>query len=424
MLNLTDLRATLMDHRAKGIPGTTQPFPLSEIGRKKWNVRREDLPLPLLVLKQSALHHNLHLMKSYLEERNLSFAPHGKTSMAPQLFEMQLSAGAWAITAGTMNQVQVYRSFGIERILLANQLLGPQHVEYAVRELNRDQGFDFYSMVDSVDGVILLASLARQFKLRRPHKVLLEAGYPSGRTGCRSVVQARAILEALRPVQDVLSLVGLGGFEGLMLTGRPDEISAGVSSYLGFIGSLVAEIRPADLPGATEIILTAGGSAHFDLVADAFASVECFLPKRIVLRSGCYLTHDSEMYERFQEARAKRGWKGKLKPALEVWSYVQSLPEPGLAILSMGKRDCPFDYKFPLPQKLYRGTLEQPLPGCSIAALNDQHAYMQYPNGITLKVGDKIVCGISHPCTAFDKWRFIPMVNDDYDVVDGILTFF
>jgi len=424
MLNLADLHATLIDDRVKGIPGGTQPFPLSEISQKQWNVLREDLPLPLLVLKQTALHHNLHLMKSYLEERNLSFAPHGKTSMAPQLFEMQLSAGAWAITAATMNQVQVYRSFGIDRILLANQLLGPQHVAYAVRELNRDQGLDLYSMVDSIDGVMLLASLARQFNLRRPHKVLLEMGYPAGRTGCRSVVQARGILEALRSAQDVLSLVGLGGFEGLMMTGQPDEISAGVSSYLSFIGSFVGEIQPADMPGATEIILTAGGSAHFDLVADVFGSVECFLPKRIVLRSGCYLTHDSEMYEVFQEARARRGWTGKLRPALEVWSYVQSLPEPELAILSMGKRDCPFDYKLPLPQKLYRGTVEQPLPGCSIAALNDQHAYMKYQNGIPLKVGDKIVCGISHPCTAFDKWRFIPMVNDDYDVVDAVLTFF
>src|SRR5262249_11517876 len=147
--------------------------------------------------------------------------------------------------------------------LLANQLLGPQHVAYAVRELNRDQGFDFYSMVDSVDGVMLLASLARQCGLCRPHKVLLEMGYPGGRTGCRSLVQARAVLEALRPAQDVLSLAGLGGFEGLMMTGHPDEISAGVSSYLSFIGSLVGEIQPADMPGATEIILTAGGSAHF-----------------------------------------------------------------------------------------------------------------------------------------------------------------
>src|SRR5215469_11661926 len=144
MLTLTDLRTTLIDDRIKGIPGGTPPFPLSEISLKKWNVLREDLPLPLMVLKQSALIHNLHLMKSYLEERNLSFAPHGKTTMAPQLFEMQLSAGAWGITAATINQVQVYRSFGIERILLANQLLGPQHVAYAARELNRDPDFDFY----------------------------------------------------------------------------------------------------------------------------------------------------------------------------------------------------------------------------------------------------------------------------------------
>src|SRR5207249_2936733 len=122
--------------------------------------------------------------------------------------------------------------------------------------------------------------------------------------------------------------------------------------------------------------------------------------------------------EEFQEARNQRGWKGKLQPALEVWAYVQSLPEPGLAILSMGKRDCPFDYKLPLPLKLYRETSERKLQGCRITQLNDQHAYMKYEPPNDLKIGDKIVCGISHPCTAFDKWRFIPVVNDSYDVID------
>ena len=35
-------------------------------------------------------------------------------------------------------------------------------------------------------------------------------------------------------------------------------------------------------------------------------------------------------------------------------------------------------------------------------------------------VGARIV----HPCTAFDKWRLVPLVDDDYTVVDAIRTFF
>jgi len=35
------------------------------------------------------------------------------------------------------------------------------------------------------------------------------------------------------------------------------------------------------------------------------------------------------------------------------------------------------------------------------------------------------VClGISHPCTAFDKWQLIPVVDEEYRIVDVVRTFF
>jgi D-serine dehydratase len=91
----------------------------------------------------------------------------------------------------------------------------------------------------------------------------------------------------------------------------------------------------------------------------------------------------------------------------------------------MGKRDCAYDYSLPHPEKSYRrATDERELRDCRIRALNDQHAYMTFPAGTDLKVGDMIACGISHPCAAFDKWRFIPVVDEAYDVIDAIITFF
>jgi D-serine deaminase-like pyridoxal phosphate-dependent protein len=41
-----------------------------------------------------------------------------------------------------------------------------------------------------------------------------------------------------------------------------------------------------------------------------------------------------------------------------------------------------------------------------------------------LKPGDWLGCGISHPCTAFDKWRYLPLVDDDYRVTDSVETAF
>ena len=152
-----------------------------------------------------------------------------------------------------------------------------------------------------------------------------------------------------------------------------------------------------------------------------------------ILRSGCYVTHDSGFYNRMLEqvkARSGAAWQTRagLQPALEVWSRVQSCPEPGLAILTMGKRDASFDLDLPMPTKRYRTGVDaapQPVPpSWKITGMNDQHAYLSFGASDAPEVGDLVGCGISHPCTTFDKWRALFTVDDDYRVTGAIRTFF
>ena len=335
----------LLDGTVKGIPGGTEAFPLSRIAARRWNVLRDELPFPLLVLKHSALLHNIEVMNVFLKENELSLAPHAKTHMSPQLADLQLQSGAWAITAGNVSQVQVFRKFGVERIILANQLVGRQSIRFIVEEINAHEDFEFYCLVDSVEGVRHLASVMKQFGLKRPIKVLLEGGYWGGRTGCRTIEQAKGVLAELRSAREFLSLAGIEGFEGSISKDSPAEALEEVRHFLDYLRALFAELEPDDFPGAKEVILSAGGSAYFDVVTKAFRDLDFFLPKRIVLRSGCYLTHDSRMYHESHEQRLARGWRGgEPSAAFEIWSYVQSIPEKGLAILTMGKRDAPYDY--------------------------------------------------------------------------------
>ncbi len=410
-MNLQPILDTLLDDRIKGVPGGITPFPLRDISRQDWNVLRQDLPLPLAVLKKSALDHNSRVFREFLNEHKLSFAPHGKTTMAPQLFQRQLDDGAWAITAATVSQLQVYRQYGVSRVLFANQLVGRQNVRYVLDELKRNPAFEFYCLVDSVELVQQLADAVRDAGLKRPLAVLLEGGLDGGRTGCRTVGQAEAVLAAVRKARGALALAGVEGFEGI--AGGPSaEATAKVDRYLDFLRELLVLCEPDD----PEFILTAGGSCYFDRVAEVFRGVR----GRIVVRSGCYLTHDSGMLENFQRQRGGP----KLRPALEVWSYVQSLPEPGLALLAMGRRDCSFDAGLPVPERWYRpGKGWLPIGEAKVTAFNDQHAYLHYA-GMELRVGDMLASGISHPCTTFDKWKFLPVVDDEYSVVDGVLTFF
>ena len=426
-MHLDDLRATILDGRTKGIPGTARPFALKDIAAKGWNVLREDLPLPLMVLKRAALDHNAAVFGDYLVADDLSLAPHGKTTMSPQIFAEQLAQGAWGMTAATASQVQVMHAYGVRRVVMANQLLGRANVEAIGSIIAADPDFDFYCYVDSA---AQLANLAGHLgRPARPIKLLLEVGVVGGRTGVRTLEQARAVAEAIAAADPAcFRFAGVAAFEG-SVPGL-DKGTAPIGDFAHFVVE-VARALPASLHAhLDEFILSGGGSSYFDIVAKAFKELALDVPVRVLLRSGCYVTHDSGSYHAAQEeAKADphrhEHHPADLLPALEAWAYVQSLPEPGLAFLSMGKRDIPYDAGLPVPVKLYRpGVGFLPVGQATIFATNDQHAFVRLAEGTAWQVGDLVASGISHPCTAFDKWRFIPVVNDSYDVIDGVLTFF
>lgn len=427
-MTLDDIRATVLDGRTKGIPGTTEPFALRNIASKGWNVLREDLPLPLMVLKRSALNHNAAAFSAYLKANGLSLAPHGKTTMVPQIFAEQLGQGAWGMTAATVSQVQVMRAYGIGRIILANQLVGRPHVAYIAAEINADPAFDFYCFIDSVAQLRNIVHHLDGVALDHPIKLLLDVGAKGGRTGVRTLDEAKGLAGAIGDADpSKLKLAGVAGFEG-SIPGL-DKGTSPVDSFAEFIVDVARALPPEQLAGLDEFILSAGGSSYYDIVAEHFRALNLKVPIRMLLRSGCYVTHDSGAYLAAHVAAEadphRHGVQPELQPALEVWAYVQSLPEPGLGFLTMGKRDIPFDAGFPVPTKLYRpGVGFLPVGTATVFATNDQHAFVRLGPDTDWEVGDLVASGISHPCTAFDKWRFIPVVTDDYDVVDGVLTFF
>ena len=388
-----------------------------------------DFTLPLLVLKDSALTHNAAAMARWCADAGVLLAPHGKTTMAPQLFARQLAAGAWGITAATIGQVQVYRSFGIERILLANELTDPAGIAWLAGQLTTDPGWECYTYVDSVAGVELLAAELRAAGAGRPLPVLVELGFPGGRTGCRTPDEALAVAEQVRRTAG-LALAGVAGYEGGL--GR-DASQASLDAVAGFCSELreLAGRLPGE-PGAAGAsdrpgwIVSAGGSVYFDIVVRELTAA---LPgaassaPTVVLRSGCYLTHDHGLYAAIGPGAGRGG--PALIPALELWAGVLSGPEPGLVLASAGRRDVSFDQGMPVPLRLRRRDgSEVPADAMTVTRLDDQHAYLSVPADAAVAPGDLVCFGISHPCTTFDKWRAIPVVDDADRVIDVVHTFF
>jgi D-serine deaminase-like pyridoxal phosphate-dependent protein len=110
---------------------------------------------------------------------------------------------------------------------------------------------------------------------------------------------------------------------------------------------------------------------------------------------------------------------------MELWAPVLSRPEAGLAIACAGRRDASIDQGLPIPLRARRADGEErPADQLTVTRLDDQHAYISVPGDFDLAPGDLICLGVSHPCTTFDKWRVIPVVDDEYRVIDAVHTFF
>jgi len=411
-----------LDWRDRAVPGTGGAVTLGTMGAQGWNLLAGDLLLPVVVLKADALEHNLRTMARWCADHGVLLAPHGKTTMAPQLVERQLDLGAWGVTAATAAQARVFRAFGVERILLANELVDPAALGWVARQLAADPGFWFSCLVDSEAGVALMDGALARAGAERPLPVLVELGAPNARAGCRTDAEAAAVAAAVARSR-YLELAGVEGYEGSVRADGSGPVQAAVDRFLDRLRAFTTDLdRQGAFDHADEVIVTAGGSAFFDRVAERLAFPAGRRPVRVVLRSGCYVTHDHGRYARVSPLREGAA-PTPLRPALELWGEVLSRPEPGLAIVGFGKRDAPYDLDLPIPLAVVRRSGERPgAEGLRVVELNDQHAFVRVEG--ELGVGDLVGCGISHPCTTFDKWRLIPLVDDGYRVTGGIRTFF
>ena len=391
---------------------------------------------PLLTLRETALAGNLAAMAAYCARAGVALAPHGKTAMSPELAARQLAHGAWGITVATIGQLRTYRAFGFGRLLLANELVDEAGIAWLAGERAADPGFGAYCYVDSPEGVAILDRVLTRYPAGRRLGVLVEIGHAGGRTGCRTDAQALAVAAAASAT-GTLRLAGVAGYEGGIGAGTGERGSgqavqevAAFCRRLRTLADTLADTLGAGHreDGEEEFIVTAGGSAFFDVVARELTAGGTN-PVTAVLRSGAYLTHDHGLYRAVSPATRGSADAPVLRPALELWAQVLSCPEAGLALRGAGRRDAGSDSGLPVPLRAVRpggaglGTGGD-LSGSHISELNDQHAYLRLGRGAVLAPGDLVGLGISHPCTTFDKWRIIPVVNDEDRVTDLVHAFF
>jgi len=425
--------------RHKSVPPELQGLTVAEVRARR--PRLSELGTPLLTLSRPALEHNVRVMADWCAARGLSLAPHGKTTMAPQLWSQQVDAGAWAITVANASQLGVARAFGVTRVMVANSLISPQALRWVADELAAHGDLRVLVWADSVETVRLmhdaLAAHVADVGPRPPLDVLVERGGAGGRTGARTLATSLDVARAIARSAH-LRLAGVAGYEGALAHDSDEGSREVVRAWLHDLVEVHGQVSDAGLYETVEPIVSAGGSAFFDVVAEVLEPLTS-AGVRVVLRSGAYQVHDDGFYRHVSPLGDEPRTDGPvLRPAMHAWVRVSSHPEPGLALLDGGKRDLPFDEGLPVVQlRRPRGPGEDPTPvtGCTVTALNDQHAFLRYDadggaGGADgpVPIGDVLRLGLSHPCTAMDKWSLVPVIDDadaaEPAVVDLVRTYF
>jgi D-serine deaminase-like pyridoxal phosphate-dependent protein len=393
----------------KGFPLNSYSKTIEQFLATKPNILTSGFQFPIMVLKDKALKHNIDRMARFCKSVGAELAPHVKTTMSPQIAQMQVDAGAFALTIANFWQAEIFRNFGFKKLIIANEVLDPTAIA-AIADLNSKKAAEIIFYVDSIAGLEIIKKYTPKDGIQN---LFIEIGTDNGRGGVRDLDLVTQIAKNISE-DSRLKLRGVTGFEGAVPNAA--RTSAGEDSVTKFCQKIVAAANNAyQYKSENEFIISAGGSAYFEIVASELNKFD--KPKILLLRSGGYVTHDSRYYE---EIYPFRDSNDLLLPAIEVWAQVISAPEKEFGVLNLGKRDVGCDLHNPIPVAKYSGKLSK-FSG-EIEKLNDQHGFMRSKEEFA--VSELIGLGISHPCTTFDKWRLIPLVNDNYDVVDCIHTFF
>lgn len=386
------------------------------------NLLAEEVCLPAAVIKKSALENNIAWMQRYADARGVSLAPHGKTTMTPWIFQAQQAAGAWAIGVGSAWQANVAMASGVRRVLMVNQLVGKANMLLISQIKEHYSSADFICCVDSIENARTLSAFFAQ--RQQTLDVMVELGVSGGRCGCRGVDAALTLAQQISSLP-ALRLRGLELYEGVL---HGDNPQPQVEALLQDAARLACDMEPY-VEG--EFILTGAGTVWYDVVCNIWLAAQKPANCRLVIRPGCYITHDEGIYHEAQQQLMARDriacdLGGDLASALELVAMVQSVPEADRAVVNFGKRDCAFDAGLPQPIAHYRHGHPLPFTPNSVKSVGimDQHCMLQLNAGTDVQVGDILVFGTSHPCLTFDKWKTLLLTDDRYNVLEELDTLF
>jgi D-serine deaminase-like pyridoxal phosphate-dependent protein len=359
----------------------------------------KDAAYPQMLVDLGAVDGNIALMAEWCAAHGAVLAPHVKTTMSGSIVRRQVAAGVSGLTVATVDQARTVVSWGYGRVLIANEVVDRGALETLRSLIDGEDSAEVVCLVDSLAGIEQARHVFRAST--RGLRVMVDVGTPGGRTGVRDARAARSVAEAVESSSG-LRLVGVAGYEGAVANLRDDATVRAVDGHCRRTAEVFADL--GDLYETDAPIFSMGGSAFPDRVVAGTPPAHLVPGGVLVLRSGCYVTHDHGTYAQVSPIPG-------LKAAITVRATVLSAPEPGTVVLGAGKRELPHDAGMPvlLSATDPAGTPRTGAVGV-VTTLFDHHAVVTGSRG--LAVTDVVELGISHPCSAFSRWESYVVTRD------------
>ncbi len=433
---LKEIEETKINSKIKGIP-FLKSRKIKIIKSQKLNIIKENVQFPILSINKKKLLNNINIMNNFAKQNNVNLAPHCKTFMSPQLISNFLKK-TWGVTISNNQQLSSIINLNIKNIIYGNLITNESNLTQYLFILKKYENIsNIYLCIDSLYGLNLLSKTIQKNKIKFKIRILIELGVKNGRCGIRNFNSFKKFVNLFLRNSNNIIISGLFFYEGAIVDKKISNISNKIKNLIDLTYKCHCELLNRNLYKEKKKIISGGGSEYFDLVVNYFNKLNFTKDTKLILRPGSFIAYGHGYYEKKIKYIKNRNICNDLskknstffEPSLLLWSHVISINDSGLAIINFGKRDVSFDLGNPIPINIYRNKkifkdIKNNSMKLNVFKLNDQHAFLKYNNKSELKIGDLISFGITHPCITVDKWRYIYLVNSNYDIIDVYKTFF
>lgn len=316
--------------------------------------------------------------------------PHCKTHKTREIIEMEIELGIKKHKCATIAEAEVLADVGVEDVLLAYQLVGPNLDRFA-KLVDNFPKTKFACLVDHPHAVSKLSQTITNV-CNGEVSVFLDLNSGMNRTGILIGPRAIELYEMILAAEG-LKLGGLHWYDGhnrqTDLRERTGMTNAGWDKLIKFRDQLML--------GGLEVprIVTAGTGSFPILAQHGEPNLE--------LSPGTIVFHDDDMVTRFPEMN--------FVPALGVLTRVVSANQAGFLTLDAGHKsiaaDQPFGRRLAFPElgKYEDGDFEEVMH-------SEEHLVLKTPHAERFRLGDHLLAIPRHACPVSAVHQFANVVSN------------